>query len=76
MWLMGGNVAGGKVHFSATIPYAWLVAKTTDSVTVSINLSGYSEAAEGQFSYTTYLTKTIPLPKNGATTSVVFSGSL
>jgi hypothetical protein len=71
-----GTVVGGKLRFSATIPYTWLVAKRNDSVILTLNLTGVSEAAQGQFTYTTYLTKTIPLPKNGATTSVLFTGSL
>jgi hypothetical protein len=70
------TVVDGKVRFSATIPYLWLVAERSDSVTVTLNLSGYADGAQGQLSYTTYLTRIIPLPKNGATTAVLFSGTL
>jgi len=70
------KVSGGKVRFSVTLPYAWLVATTVDKVTVTVNLYGSAFTAANSFSYTTYLTKTVALPKNGATTTVNFTGSL
>ena len=72
-----GKVRAGRVRFTVTVPYTWLVAATTDKVTVTVNLSGSTPASSGNsLYYTSYLTRTVALPKNGATTAFNFTGSL
>jgi hypothetical protein len=66
------TVSGGRVSFTGSIPYAWLVTSTADTVTVELNLGGSAT----EYEYSSYLTQTIALPKNGATTPVKFTGSL
>jgi hypothetical protein len=70
------TVSKGKVSFAVALPYTWLVASTKDSVSIELNVSAQSSSKGVSYSFSTYLSQTIALPKTGATTAVAFSGSL
>jgi len=70
------KVSAGKAKFTVTLPYAWLVAARINKVMVTVNLSANALTSSATLYYTSYLTKTIPLPKMEATTTVNFTGAL
>jgi hypothetical protein len=71
------SVANGKVTFKVSLPYTWLLKSAADQVMVTIQMSASPFGSTGvSYYYSNYDTKTIRLPKNGATTAVAFTGSL
>ena len=63
--------------FKLVMPYIWPGVATSDPVTVSATVSASATGKGGiSLSYDSFLTQTIPLPKNGVTTTVKFTGSL
>jgi hypothetical protein len=69
------KVAGGVINVTLEIPYLFLVAATTDTLSVSLDLRVSVNGAQN-LSYSTSFTGTVPLPADGATTTIPFSGSL
>jgi hypothetical protein len=72
------KVAGGKAALILRIPYTWLVASTSDKVTLNLFVNGnlFQPFPKPSFGDQSNFNKTIALPKNGSTTVVSFSGSI
>jgi hypothetical protein len=70
-------VSGGQVVFKLVMPYTWPGVATATSVNVQVTVSG-SAPGPGTitYNYQSFLTQTIPLPADGVTTKVIFTGSL
>lgn len=73
---VSATVSGHKVSAAFEMPYTWLVAATTDKVSISVYVE--ASATNGSLVYSSYYSfaQTIPLPNNGATTPIRATGSL
>jgi hypothetical protein len=71
-----GTVAGGEVTVTQTIPYSWVVGALTDKVVVYGAGYALNFTQAPFYQYSASPSVTIPLPANGATTTVDIVGSL
>ena len=69
------KISGGKAQVTLNIPYIWVVAAKTDTMSVSCSVSASVIAAE-ETSYSTNFSSSMALPPNGAMTAVTLNGSL
>jgi hypothetical protein len=70
------TVSTGQASVTLNIPYTWLVASTSDQVTVSAYIYGSANGAAGTYSDSTSWSTTIALPANNATTPVPIATSI
>jgi hypothetical protein len=63
------TIASRKAAITLLVPYTWIVASAADKV----NVTGYVDLTATDI---TYLTRTIALPANGATTVLSFQSSI
>lgn len=70
------TVSGGAASLTSEVPYTFNIASRQDTIDVTLDASG--NATSGGVSYTNgrQLLQSIPIPKNGATTTVNLSGSI
>jgi long-subunit fatty acid transport protein len=70
------KVTSGKATATVHVPYTWVVASTSDKVTITASVFGTATKGELNFQDSSILTKTIALPANGKTTAVTVSGTI
>jgi hypothetical protein len=70
------TVSGGQVTFKLLMPYAWKVESAADTVIVQLTVQGSASGAAAEYTDSSLFSQTIALPANGATTPVIFTGSL
>jgi hypothetical protein len=70
------KISGGKASLTLLLPYTWLVASTSDKVSVSIQVNGSSFKGDLSYSDASNFTKTFTLPANGKTTTLSFAGAI
>ena len=70
------TVAGGKANFALDIPYKWLVASASARVDVLVSIGGGASSGTTSRYSQTFLTRSLALPGNGATTTLNFAGSI
>jgi hypothetical protein len=70
------QVSSGQASLTLNIPYTWLVASTSDQVTVEVSISGSAATSGPTYSDSTSVSETIALPANNATTPVPISTSI
>ncbi|BBE71231.1 hypothetical protein [Oharaeibacter diazotrophicus] len=71
-----GVVKNRKVTLTGKVPYLWALSSRGANVTVSVSAYSYRFASGDTLSYSTYVYKSIALPKNGATTKVALFGAM
>jgi len=69
-------VAARKATITVRMPYSWIMASASDTMTVSLYVSASAPASGATYTFNANFTSTATVPANGATTALTYSGSL
>ncbi|HMN73194.1 MAG TPA: hypothetical protein PKA55_15120 [Rhodoblastus sp.] len=70
------TVAARKATITVRMPYSWIMASATDTMTVSLTVSASVPTSGPTYTFNSNFISTATVPANGATTALTYSGSL
>lgn len=73
---VSGVVKNRKVTFTGKLPYIWTLSSRAAPVTVTASTYSYRFTGSDTLNHSTYVYKSIALPKNGASTKVALFGAM
>ncbi len=70
------TVAARKATITVRMPYSWIMASATETMTVSLYVSASVPTSGPTYTFNSSFISTATVPANGATTTLTYAGSL